>query len=163
MLIGNYFQPGKWTKIFSLHFVPKDFYNFWSSYRSLKEDAVPSIFHFETVTATKSSIKGRTTRVSQDELVHETTISATECGHSSVVEGTSIKAGGNSSTQQQEEVRQVNQEVSEAREVRQLKRQLEEAKDEIAKLTSSDHEAREEVTKLKRQLEEEKDEIEELK
>ena len=163
MLIGNYFQPGKWTKICSLHFVPKDFYNFWSSYRSLKEDAVPSIFPFETVTATKSTTKGRTTRVSRGELAHETTISATECGHSSVVEGTSIEAGGNSSTQQQKEVRQVNQEVSEAREVRQLKRQLEEAKDEIVKLTSSDHEAREEVTKLKKQLEEAKDEIEELK
>ena len=158
MLIGNYFQPGKWTKICSLHFVPKDFYNFWSSYRSLKEDAVPSIFPFETVTATKSTTKGRTTRVSRGELAHETTISATECGHSSVVEGTSIEAEGNSSTQQQKEVRQVNQEVSEAREVRQLKRQLEEAKDEIVKLTSSDHEAREEVTKLKKQLEEAKDE-----
>ena len=149
-------------KICSLYFVPKDFYNFWSSYRSLREDAVPSIFPFETVTATKSTTKGRTTRISRGELAHETTISATECGHSSVVEGTSIEAGGNSSTQQQEEVRQVNQEVSEAREVRQLKRQLEEAKDEIAKLTSSDHEAREEVTKLKKQLEEAKDEIAKL-
>ena len=74
-------------KICSLHFVPKDFYNFWSSYRSLREDAVPSIFPFETVTATKSTTKSRTTRVSRGELAHETTISATECGHSSVVEG----------------------------------------------------------------------------
>ena len=46
--VGKYFKPGKWTKICSLHFRPTDFYNCWSSYRTLREDAVPSIFPFDT-------------------------------------------------------------------------------------------------------------------
>ena len=41
-----------------------------SSYRSLREDAVPSVFPFDTATATKKA-KGRTTRVSRGELGHE--------------------------------------------------------------------------------------------
>ena len=163
-MIGKHFQPGKWTKICSLHFEPKDFYNFWSSYRSLKEDAVPSIFPFETVTATKTASKGRTTRVSRGELGHQTAVSAGNEGcHSShstsVVENTIIEAG---STHQQEQgsvcncrqVIQLEKEASEARkEIIQLRRQLEEAKDEIAKSTPNEvgPEAREkpEVAKLK--------------
>ena len=46
--VGKYFKPGKWTKTCSLHFRPTDFYNYWSSCRTLREDAVPSIFPFDT-------------------------------------------------------------------------------------------------------------------
>jgi len=46
--VSKYFKPGKWTKICSLHFRPADFYNYWSSYRALREDAVLSIFPFDT-------------------------------------------------------------------------------------------------------------------
>ena len=40
--VGKHFKPGKWTKICSLHFKETDFYNFWGSYRTLREDAIPS-------------------------------------------------------------------------------------------------------------------------
>ena len=46
--VGEYFKPGKWTKICSLHFRSADIYNYWSSYQNLREDAVPSIFSFNT-------------------------------------------------------------------------------------------------------------------
>ena len=45
LITGQHFKPGKWTKICSLHFSPSDFYN---SYRTLREDAVPSIYPFIT-------------------------------------------------------------------------------------------------------------------
>ena len=51
--IGEYFQPGKWTKICSLHFPPEDFYNFESHYRTLKENAVPSIFPYKSAQQVK--------------------------------------------------------------------------------------------------------------
>ena len=46
--LGKDFQLEEWTKVCSLHFKPTDFYNFESSYRTLREDAVPSIFAFPT-------------------------------------------------------------------------------------------------------------------
>ena len=53
--VGKYFRPGKWTKICSLHFKPTDFYNYWSSYRTLREDAVPLIFPFGAAGGTKAA------------------------------------------------------------------------------------------------------------
>ena len=49
---GEHFKPGKWTKICSLHFLTTDFYNFWGTYRTLREDAVPSVFPFTTKKST---------------------------------------------------------------------------------------------------------------
>ncbi len=51
--VGKYFKPSKWTKICSLHFKPTDFYNYWSGYRTLTEDAVPSIFPFDAENRSK--------------------------------------------------------------------------------------------------------------
>ena len=53
--VGKYFRPGKWTKICSLRFMPTDFYNYWSSYRTLREDAVPLIFPFDAAGGTKAA------------------------------------------------------------------------------------------------------------
>ena len=128
----------------------------------LREDAVPSIFPFETVTAAK----GRTTTVSHGELGHETSKANSHC--------TSIEASGSSTgtpvTKQADElcrckcqgqIKQLEKEVLEARgEAAQLKKELEETKGELAKLTP--HEitnVREEITILKQELEAAKFEI----
>ena len=65
IIIGEHFQPRTWTKICSLHFQPKDFYNFWSGYRTLREDAVPSIFPFKPA----EQAKCRTTHNSNKEQI----------------------------------------------------------------------------------------------
>ena len=46
--IGRHWQPGRWTKVNPLHLKPTDFYNYWSGYRTLKENVVPSIFPFDS-------------------------------------------------------------------------------------------------------------------
>ena len=46
--IGRHWQPGRWTKVNPLHLKPTDFYNYWSGYRTLKENAVLSIFPFKS-------------------------------------------------------------------------------------------------------------------
>ena len=53
--VGKYFRPGKWTKICSLHYKPTYFYNYWSSYRTLREDAVPLTFPFDAAGGTKAA------------------------------------------------------------------------------------------------------------
>ena len=161
-----------------MHFEPKVFYGFWSSYRSLKEDAVPSIFPFEATTVTKIS-KGRTTRVSRGELGHEmaSTSSCTKHFTSSVSkgsEGTGTEAAGSSCSIQQDnemhvcqckqfenQVKQLEREVAESKgEAAELNRQLEEAKEENSKLKTFEFsQAREELIELKKQLKEAKDEI----
>ena len=62
---GEHFQPGPNTKICSLHFQPKDFYNFWSSYRTLQGDVVPYIFPFDK----SKHAKSRTLRNSNKEQI----------------------------------------------------------------------------------------------
>jgi len=59
------FQQGKWTKICSLHFEPKDFCNYWSKYRSLKDYAVPSIFPFDSATVLYSIVQYSTVFIQQ--------------------------------------------------------------------------------------------------
>ena len=44
--VGKNFRPSRWTKICSLHFKETDFYNFFGRHRTLREDAVPSVFPF---------------------------------------------------------------------------------------------------------------------
>ena len=46
--VGKYFKPGKWTKTCSLLFRPTDFYIYCSSYQTVREDSLPSIFLFDT-------------------------------------------------------------------------------------------------------------------
>ena len=45
---GKHFKLSQWMKICLLHFQPSDFYNYWSSCPTLREDAVPSILPFNS-------------------------------------------------------------------------------------------------------------------
>ena len=147
------FQPGKWTKICSLHFEPSDFYNYWSNYRSLREDAVPSIFSF------KVKPVSRKTRVALDLHHHVPNHEATD-NSSLTSEGASGSLyhsnAADSTTQQllqsdngddhdaqddictcicRQEVQRLEKEVIEtSEEIRKLKQQLKEAHDDIARL-----------------------------
>ena len=134
---------------------------------------MPSIFPFDTATATK----GRTTRVSRGELRHEmpSISSSTEHCTGSVSKGskgTSTEPAGKS-TQDGDDMhlcnckqilKQLEKEAAESKEeVAQLNRQLEEAKDEISELKTIEvSQTREEMMKLKKQLEEAKDEVEKI-
>ena len=70
--VGKHFKPGKWTKICSLHFKETDFYNFWGSYRTLREDSIPSIFDFDSGRSSAQTVSRRTlVRHSVSEVVDE--------------------------------------------------------------------------------------------
>ena len=174
--IGKDFQLGQWTKICSLHFEPKDFYNFWSQYRTLREDAVPSIFPFEPVTA----VKTKQGRVSRGEVGHhnpdaEATDSESDSSEGMRVQCTSSEAAGSGIQQddvyevctdcnQHVQVQYLKREVTEANEeIRKLKEQLEEtqkhvkeAQDTVTKLNQCLNEARAESTKYQQLAEKQK-------
>ena len=137
---------------------------------------MPSIFPFDTATATKKA-KGRTTRVSRGELGHEMPSISSSNEHctgsvSKGSKGTSTEPAGKS-TQDGDDMhlcnckqilKQLEKEAAESKEeVAQLNRQLEEAKDEISELKTFEvSQTREEMMKLKKQLEEAKDEVEKI-
>ena len=60
--VSKHFKPGRWTKICLLHFKPKDFYNYWSSYRTLREDAIPSTFPFNNESWSEAARSSSRTR-----------------------------------------------------------------------------------------------------
>ena len=137
---------------------------------------MPSIFPFDTATATKKA-KGRTTRVSRGELGHEmpSISSSNEYSTGSVSKdskGTSTEPAGKSTQDGdgmhlcncKQILKQLEKEAAESKEeVAQLNRQLEEAKDEISELKTFEvSQTREEMMKLKKQLEEAKDEVAKL-
>ena len=135
-MIGKHFQPGKWTKICSLHFEPKDFHNVWSrvSRGELKHETSKAKSHCATSIETSGSSTGTPVTEQTDELC------CCKC---------------------QGQIKQLEKEVLEARgEAAQLKKELEETKEEIAKLTTHEiTKAREEITILKQELEAAKFEI----
>ena len=126
---GEYFQLGKWTKICSLHFLPTDFYNFWGNYRTLKEEAVPSVFPFATK---KITPRRKLVRVGRDESNEEEPVQE-EMIDSDLV---AADAGQNSEHGDQ---REVQSEVT---------AQFEAAKDEIEKLKKMLDEARLQIVEL---------------
>ena len=104
--VGKHFKPGKWTKICSLHFKETDFYNFWGSYRTLKEDSIPSVFDFDSGTSERSSARAVSRRSlvrpcppSVSEVVDESGASedGNGSGASEAVDGSGAREDGNGS------------------------------------------------------------------
>ncbi|XP_065893744.1 uncharacterized protein [Dysidea avara] len=125
--VGNHFKPGQWTKICSLHFLPTDFYNFFGEYRTLREDAVPSIFPFETK---KSTPRRQLVRVGLDKSSDESSME-----QSNEVSQTTSDGPGPSSRNTLKCMREQSGGLEEANaEVTRLKKRLDEMKLEIIEL-----------------------------
>ena len=103
--VGKHFKPGKWTKICSLHFKETDFYNFWGSYRTLREDSIPSIFDFDSGRSSARTVSRRSlVRPSVSEVVDES--GASEDGNGSdaseAVDGLGVSEDGDRSEASQD-------------------------------------------------------------
>ena len=172
---GKHFQPGQWTKICSRHFEPSDFYNFWSGYRTLREDAVPSIFAFTTnkTTARRQLIRvgleeGDTASidlssvdqtVNVDQSTDQNDVSDTiDTASASVTNVMEVTA------KTQEEVNRVNAELAKATsEITTLKQMLTAKTQEVNRLNAELAKATSEITTLKQMLTETRMEAAELK
>ena len=103
--VGKHFKPGKWTKICSLHFKETDFYNFWGSYRTLREDSIPSIFDFDSGRSSARTVSRRTlVRHSVSEVVDESGAREDEdrSDASATIDGSGVSEDGDRSEASQD-------------------------------------------------------------
>ena len=124
---GKNFRPGKWTKIYSLHFEPSDFYNFWGPCRrTLREHAVPSKFSFpskKVITARRQLNRVEASR------------GATSCEDNDLTVSDELS---------------VNVDSSEVEDAQEIDTQLKEANDEITRLKQLLSDAKIEITELRK-------------
>ena len=118
----------------SPYFLPTDFYNFWGTYRTLREDAVPSVFPFTTK---KSTSRRQLIRVGCDEF------SVQQCGSEDKSDDPETGGEAEPTSCNMEESAEVQGEVN---------AQLEAARDEIVKLKQMLDEARLEIVELRKNV-----------
>ena len=140
---GKHFQPGKWTKICSLHFEPNNFYNFWSGYRILREDAVPTLFEFPTK---KTKARRELVRVGleQEEADQSSVDQAVIIDQS--IDHDQNDVSGTTETKSDSETNVMEETVK----VKELSMQLDKANNEIISLKRVLNEIRMEVAELKK-------------
>ena len=114
--------------------MPNDFYNFWGTYRTLREDAVPSVFPFITK---KKTARRQLIRIGCDEFIVE------QCGSEDKSDDQEVIDEAESSSCNVEESVEEQGEVD---------AQLEAANDEIVKLKQMLDKARLEITELRKNV-----------